>query len=42
MRLRVIGLVYRKEMRETLRDRRTLFIMIVWETHWSKTNGQVM
>ncbi len=29
MRLRVIGLVYRKEMRETLRDRRTLFIMIV-------------
>ena len=25
----VIGVVYRKEMRETLRDRRTLFVMIV-------------
>jgi sodium transport system permease protein len=29
MRMSVIGLVYRKEIRETLRDRRTLFIMIV-------------
>ena len=29
MRMSVIRLVYRKEIRETLRDRRTLFIMIV-------------
>lgn len=30
MRLRDVGLVYRKELRETLRDRRTLLVMILF------------